>query len=72
MFELFINLFLLRFFEHDVTHLFLLNYFLLDLSLLYTFNFELLLGLVDHLPIILSFFDQSLLADFVPELYLLV
>ena len=72
MFLLFINLLLLWFFEHDVAHLLLLNYFLLELCLLFAFNFKLFLGLVDHLPIILLFFNQSLLADFVPELHLLV
>ena len=69
---LIINLLLLRFFKHDVAHLLLLNYFLLELGLLFAFNFELFLGLVDHLLIILLFFNQSLLADFVPELHLLV
>ena len=72
MFKLIINLLLLRFFEHDVTHLLLLNYFLLKHFLLFTFNFKLFLSLVDHLFIILLFFNQSLLADFIPELHLLV
>ena len=70
--ELLINLLLFRFFEHDVAHLFLLDDFLLKLGLLYSLHLELLLGLVDHLPIILGLFNQSLLADFVPELDLLV
>ena len=72
MFELIVNLLLFWFFKHNVTHLFLLYYFLLKFSLLFAFNFKLFLGLVDHLPIILLFFNQSLLADFVPELHLLV
>ena len=72
MLELLLDLLLLRLFEHDVAHLFLLDDFLLKLGLLYSLYLEFLLGLVDHLPIILSLFNQILLADFVPELDLLV